>query len=181
MATITGRDPLPERYRKWGAREDVKLPDSAKTRMPRLLQPSNWLDKLYAVDKRADKTQRDQRISSRRRRLGYHGEIDRNPAYEGRIDFSTDDGYTFSDPAIDVEGNRIIQMRLTLSQHETDRMIQGWKLDWYLPTHWEWADGLGRRTFEETNSNPMIVTRVVLSPNNPVPVGFRVIVTDRYY
>ena len=171
---------LPPDLRNWDQRETVRLPSYIDSRMERLLQPTNWMDRLYAVDRRATNTLRHQ-VSWQRRRLGYHGVLKKDPQYQGRIDFSADDGYTFSDPAINVEGNRIIQIRLTLSQHETDVPILGWALDWYKPAAWEWADNLGRRTYEENTSNPFVVTRVLHSPNNPVPVGFRVIIAERYY
>jgi len=145
--------------------------------------PTNWFDRQYRTTAQTRTWVRryNRTIGSRRRRLGYHGIIKKDPQYQGTIDFSTDDGYTFSNPAVNVLGNRVIQMRLTLAQHQVQPLIMGWELRWHLPNGWVWTDRLDRITFERNNSNPMVVTRTIRSPANPVPVGFRVIIAHRYY
>jgi hypothetical protein len=152
-----------------------------RSRMERLLIPTNWMDQLYRSSKATETYIKRSRATFKQKRLGYHGIVKKDAQYSGKITFSTDDGYTFSNPAVNVEGNRVIQMKLELTQHQVEPLIMGWELHWHLPNGWTWTDNLGRVTIEITNTNPLIVTRTTRSPANPLPVGFRVIVAKRYY
>ena len=161
--------------------EDITPSTPPLGRMENLLMPSNFYDTVYKQSIQNAKTIKRHKQDFQVRRLGYHGKVSTDPYYDGVLDFSTDDGHTFSAPAMNVEGAKPVQIRLTLSQFQVEPLILGWGLDWYLPTGWRFLDRLGRRTYEEAVSNPMVVTRVMQSPTNPQPAGFRVFVAKRYY
>ncbi len=177
MATIADR--IAET--KFDIDETITPQTPPLSRMENLLMPSNFFDKVYAKSTKNAKTIKKVAQTFQQRRLGYHGVIAKDLQYDGTLDFSTDDGHTFSSPAINVTGASPVQIRLSLSQYQVQPLIRGWGLDWYLPTGWVWLDGLGTRTYEETNSNPTVITRVAQSPTNPQPVGFRVLIAQRYF
>lgn len=171
MATVSGFDPA----------TTITPDDPRLSRMENLLMPSNWFDTVYRQTKSNEITIQRVIQDVVTKRLGYHGAIKKDPQYEGRLEFSTDDGRTFSSPAVGILGNAIVQIRLSLSQYQTDSPIHAYKLEWYLPNGWVWTDGLGTTTYDEAVSNPMVVTRVSRSPTNPQPVGFRVLIAERYW
>jgi hypothetical protein len=150
------------------------------TRFEQMLVPSNFLDRLQVVSDSTRRWSTFVQQTSASQRAGFHGEIARDPQYSGVITFSDDDGVTFTPQLVNPVGNRIVQLRLAVTQHQVQPMLRGYRFDWYLPSGWTFTDALGTTTYEEAVSNPTIITRVMLSPVNPQPVGFRVLVVERF-
>lgn len=150
------------------------------TRFESLLVAGNFLERLQAV---SDSTRRIiQQVSQdyQVRRLGYHGVVANDPAFQLQVDFSDDDGASFSEPMVNVVGNRIYQMRVRVTQHQVYPMVLGWGLLWTLPTGWEFTDAIPTTTYEDAVSNPLTVTRVMRSPANPQPAAFIVSVVEQF-
>ena len=150
------------------------------SRMENLLMPTNYFDRMYRSTHSTKRFITQIKQDFQVRRLGYHGKVQEDKQYQGTLDFSTDDGRTFSAPAIGITGNTVVQLRLQLSQYQVNPPVRGWALNWYLPAGWVWLDGLGTTTYEEAVSNPMVVTRPTRSPNNPQPVGFRILIAEKF-
>lgn len=113
------------------------------------------------------------------RRLGFHGVVPTDPAYQLQVDFSDDDGVSFSDP-VPLVGNRIYQVRVRVTQHQVYPMVLGWGLQWALPDGWTFTDALPVITYEDAVSNPLVVARVMRSPANPQPAAVIVSVTEQF-
>lgn len=155
------------------------------TRFERELVPNNIFDQLQVIRrKQGTLIDRHRHMSRERRRQWIHARVPTDVRYEFTVDFSPDDGVTFTDPLVQPDGNRVYQMRLRFTQHVNDErdMLQGVALRWHAPPGWTFVDGLGQddTLYEECVSNPMVVTRVVRSPQNPEPAGFRIHLVKKF-
>lgn len=144
------------------------------------LTPGNLLERLQVVDVNAKDTALVVAQDYQHRRLGFHGVVQRDPQYTLTLEFSSDDGGSFANPAVNVPANRIMQLKCIIEQHQAEPLVRGFQTYWTLPSGWTFRDGLSRRLWDEAVSNPLIVTRTVLSPANPqrAPV---VVVVERLF
>lgn len=151
------------------------------TRFSRLLVPDNFLDRLQVVDDTTTTTIQQVLQDFEVRRLGYHGDVKRDPQYKISVDFSDDDGLSFTDQMLSATGNRIYQIRTQIAQLQATPLLTGFGLTWFLPAGWAFTDGLiAGPLYEEAVSNPLTVTRTILSPSNPQPAAFRVEMVERF-
>ena len=157
-----------------------RLVDAGVTRFERQIVTANVLEQLQAVSNDTRKWIRRQNQDFAERAAGYHGDVSQDPQYEGKVEFSDDDGVTFTEPLFDPPGNRLIQMKLTLAQLHVEPPLRGFAFQWYLPTGWVFTDALPVLTYEEAVSNPLVVTRSIRSPANPQAVGFRVLIWEKF-
>jgi len=152
-----------------------------ESRFQRQVWVGGWLDKLQKADKTTRViVKRVQEVSYKEKRAGYHGVAKRGEMYQITVSFALDNTDGYSEPLTSVEGNRLYQVRMALAQYQAWPPVRGWGLEWRLPAGWVFTDGLGNQTYDVFNSNPMIITRIVRSPVNPVPAAFRIIVFAKY-
>jgi hypothetical protein len=79
------------------------------------------------------------------------------------------------------EGGKQFYIRLSVEQHRVDPLLQGFRTLWTPPPGWTAVDGLGSTLYDEAISNPLVVTRVYLSPAAPnTAIGFLVVVVTKY-
>jgi hypothetical protein len=81
------------------------------------------------------------------------------------------------------EALKEIYVRLEVTQHRVDPLLQGFRCEWEPPPGWTTVDGiaLGGPTWDEAISNPVYITRVFKTPADPeTTIGFRVRVTAKY-
>lgn len=150
------------------------------SRFERQLVPSNILDRLQVISKSTLKA--NQKISiAETRRYRVAGTVPSDPRYDLELQFSNDDGATFTEPMINPAGDRIYQFRLRFRQHVDDRdLLAGVAIRWDLTGGWAFADGLPATLYDECISNPMVVTRAVRSPAAPLSAAFRLVVMAIY-
>jgi len=157
--------------------------DLPETRFERQVWVDGWLQKMSRSTKDTRiVVRRVRELSYKERKAGYHVVAKRGDMYQIHVSFALDNTDNYTEPLTTAEGNRTYQLRMALSQYEValQTQIMGWGLEWRLPVGWVWTDGLGSVTYEKFNSNPMVITRIVRSPVNPQPAGFRIIVTAKY-
>jgi hypothetical protein len=151
------------------------------TRFEAAVVPNNVLTQLEAVSEDTKHWIRRVAQDYQIRRLGYHGDVPDEAQFSGELSFSDDDGQTFVNPLPTPDGNRVCYIRVKITQHASRARLSGLRLDWYLPAGWTWRDGLGTTTYEEMVSNPTEITRAMLSPANPQPAKWTVLVGERFY
>jgi hypothetical protein len=93
--------------------------------------------------------------------------------------FGTDAGKSWSD-SFEPEASKQYFARMVIDQFRVDPLLQGFETRWELPTGWTFVDGLGSILHDEAISNPLYITRVVLSPATVAKAGFRCVVTAKY-
>jgi hypothetical protein len=141
----------------------------------------SWIDRVALVSRDTRRVVRQVRsLTYSQRKAGFHGVTERGDMYQIGVSFALTGESVYSEPLPSIEGNRLYQVRMALAQYQATPLVMGWALDWYLPTGWVFIDNLGTRTYDEFVSNPTVVTRVVRSPVNPAPAGFRIIVAQKY-
>lgn len=152
------------------------------SRFVRETTPNNIYDRLNHISSAQGTTFNRLKIVSHEQTARHiYADVPKDPQYEFTVDFSPDDGNTFTDPLVQPEGNRIFQMRLRFTQHVADTdMLAGIALRWYAAAGWVFADGLGSLLYDECVSNPTVITRIVRSPAKPQPSGFRVVLVTKY-
>jgi len=90
-------------------------------------------------------------------------------------------GLSFGNPLVNPHKNTIYMVRATVSQLRVEPLLGGLILRWVRPTGWAWADGQGVQIPVQVASNPLVVTRLVLSPSSTiVNTGFSVSVVAEY-
>lgn len=103
--------------------------------------------------------------------------------FSGQVQFSdafgTDAGKGWSD-SFEPEASKQYYWRMVIDQFRVDPLLQGFETRWELPTGWTFVDGLGSILHDEAISNPLYVTRVILSPATVAKVVFRVVPTAKY-
>lgn len=143
-----------------------------------LLIAGNPLDKLQASSKDTERVIAHVAQDYQVRRLGYHGVVENDMQFHIELDFSNDDGVSFASPMFEMEGNRIFQWRCKIAQLQAQPLLRGFATAWYLPNGWTFTDTLGTTLYDESVSNPLIVTRTIRSPVDPQPAAFEVEVTE---
>jgi hypothetical protein len=61
-----------------------------------------------------------------------------------------------------------------------DPLLQGFRVRWWIPGGWAWADGLGSYTVDEAVSNPLCVTRLARRSGTLSTKGFRCSIVERF-
>ena len=150
------------------------------TRFERQLIPGNFHDQLNVVSDQTKTIIRHVGLTSTQVAQGYHGSVAKDPQFAGEITFSDDDGRSFVNPLVSPVGNRLVQIRCSIAQYQVEPRVKGFRLDWFVPDGWSWRDGLGVTTYEQVVSNPLVVTRVMLSPENPQPAVWQVLIVERF-
>ena len=90
-------------------------------------------------------------------------------------------GLSFGNPLVNPHKSTIYMVRATVSQLRVEPLLGGLILRWVRPTGWAWADGQGVQIPVQVASNPLVVTRLVLSPSTTiVNTGFSVSVVAQY-
>ena len=90
-------------------------------------------------------------------------------------------GLSFGNPLVNPHKSTIYMVRATISQLRTEPLLGGLILRWVRPTGWAWADGQGVQIPVQVASNPLVVTRLVLSPSTTITnTGFSVSVVGQY-
>lgn len=150
----------------------------ADSRFARMLVAGNPLDQLQAASQQTERVAVRVAQGWSERRLGYHGVVRNDDQYELQVTFSDDDGISYGDPLVGVEGNRTYHYRVTVAQLQAYPLLKAFSLVWLLPSGWSFLDQLPATLHEEAVSNPLIVTRTILSPVNPQPAAFEVYVFE---
>ena len=90
-------------------------------------------------------------------------------------------GLSFGNPLVNPHKSTIYMVRATVSQLRVEPLLGGLILRWVRPTGWAWADGQGVQIPVQVASNPLVVTRLVLSPSTTiVNTGFSISVVAQY-
>ena len=90
-------------------------------------------------------------------------------------------GLSFGNPLVNPHKSTIYMVRATVSQLRVEPLLGGLILRWVRPTGWAWADGQGVQIPVQVASNPLVVTRLVLSPSTTITnTGFSVSVVGQY-
>ena len=90
-------------------------------------------------------------------------------------------GLSFGNPLVNPPKSTIYMVRATVSQLRVEPLLGGLILRWVRPTGWAWADGQGVQIPVQVASNPLVVTRLVLSPSTTiVNTGFSISVVAQY-
>ena len=111
--------------------------------------------------------------------LGPQGSNVPSPALDA--DERDDWGNYFGNPLVNPHKSTIYMVRATVSQLRTEPLLGGLILRWVRPTGWAWADGQGVQIPVQVASNPLVMTRLVLSPSTTiVSTGFAVSVVAQY-
>ena len=150
------------------------------SRFSREMVAGNPLDRLYASSVQTKRLTRRVVLDYQDRRRGIHGIVKRDDQWELRLSFSNDEGQSFSDTLVGAEPNRVYQLRMSISQLQAEPLLRGFRTGWYLPAGWMFADNLGRYIYDETVSNPMVVTRVIRAPSPIQAAAFEVRVLTVY-
>ncbi len=111
--------------------------------------------------------------------LGPQGSNVPSPALDA--DERDDWGNYFGNPLVNPHKSTIYMVRATVSQLRTEPLLGGLILRWVRPTGWTWADGQGVQIPVQVASNPLVMTRLVLSPSTTiVSTGFAVSIVAQY-
>lgn len=110
---------------------------------------------------------------------GWPGAADQDPRFDLEMMFSGD-GKSYGNPLVSPSPGIDYFIRVRLTQHQQDPLLQGFAIRWTAPAGWYWVDGLGDLTFDEATSNPLIVTRVIVSQSPVVMGAFRAVVEAKY-
>jgi len=111
--------------------------------------------------------------------LGPQGSNTPSPALDA--DERDEWGLSFGNPLVNPHKSTIYMVRATISQLRTEPLLGGLILRWVRPTGWAWIDGQPVQTPVQVASNPLVVTRLVLSPSATITnTGFSVSVVGQY-
>lgn len=95
--------------------------------------------------------------------------------------FGDDAGRTYGAMLVGALPNSEYYWRCRIEQHRVDPLLQGFRTLWDPPPGWTFTDGLPAFLYDEAVSNPLVITRVVLSPAAPnTDVGFLIVMTRKY-
>ena len=81
-------------------------------------------------------------------------------------------GTSWEKDLINPRKSTVYMVRCTLSQLRVEPLLGGFILKWARPSFgWTWIDGQTARTPVQVVSNPLVVTRLVLSPSTTIVNG----------
>jgi hypothetical protein len=106
--------------------------------------------------------------------LGPQGDNVPSPAFATDAEKEERDawGTSWEKDLTDPRKNTIYMVRCTLTQLRVEPLLGGFILKWQRPSFaWKWMDGQTARTPVQVVSNPLIVTRLVLSPSTAITRG----------
>lgn len=168
--------------------------ENIPSRFQRLMTPANFLDEILAT--KTTTHGHDRRLATLeaktkdRRVTGF---IAGDPQYEAEMRMAEvlqgfpakyddiTDGVIWTEPLVNVQPGDEYYVRVRISQHMVDPLLQGFRIRWVRPPGWIWIDGLGSTTTDEAISNPLVVVRVAQAPESSDPRrGFRAIVQATY-
>jgi len=104
--------------------------------------------------------------------------------------FTTDDeqaerddwGQYFGNPLINPRKSTVYMVRATVDLLRVEPLPGGLILRWVRPVGWAWVDGQAVQIPVQVASNPVVMTRLILSPSTTIPtgIGFTVSVVAWY-
>lgn len=164
--------------------EQLKLLRPTPSRFERLMTPANFLDEILALKRR----QQVGRPPPRPKRTVV-AKVPGDPQFEAELHFGpkpggSDDiteGVFWTEPLVDPAGPPAhYYVRLRIAQHMVDPLLQGFRVRWWIPAGWAWADGLGAYTVDEAVSNPLAITRLARRSGALGTKGFRCAIVERF-
>lgn len=106
--------------------------------------------------------------------LGPQGSNVPSPAFATAAEKEERDawGISWEKDLINPRKSTVYMVRCTLTQLRVEPLLGGFTLKWARPSSgWTWIDGQTARTPVQVVSNPLIVTRLVLSPSTTIAKG----------
>jgi hypothetical protein len=105
--------------------------------------------------------------------LGQQGENIPSPAFatDAEKEERDDWGLHFGNPLVNPRKSTVYMVRATVSQLRVEPLQGGFILKWTKPSAWTWLDGQPIRTPVQVVSNPLVVTRIALSPSSTITKG----------
>jgi hypothetical protein len=173
-----------------GIDEQLKAIQQIPSRFERLLTPSNILDDMVAMKRTVRGTNTalislNAKVTPQR---AVRGTVRGDPMFEALLFFSEVIDQTpehknanWTEPLVEPLGNTEYYVRIQISQHQINPLLQGFTTRWVIPAGWSLSDGQGAVVHDEAISNPLYINRRVHSPGGKPPrVGFRVVIDARY-
>lgn len=167
-----------------------------RSRFERLLTPANFLDDIAALEaaRRTQQRQLDKAAQSGGSKkkpkpaAPVAGSVPPDPQFQAELHFGetkggapTEEAVFWTEPLVEPKGApTMYYVRLRISQHMVNPLLQGFRVHWFKPPGWKWTDGLGAFTVDEAVSNPLTVTRRAQRTGGASAKGFRAAIVERY-
>lgn len=173
--------------------EEMLAKNGVPSRFERLMTPTNFLEDILAT--KTTTRGQDRRLATLEQKAksrAISGTIAGDAQYEAEMLFaevlqgtdkytSITDGVIWTEPLIEIQAGDEYYVRVRISQHMVNPLLQGFAVRWIKPTGWTWVDGRGSTTYDEAISNPLAINRVATAPGpGSDKEGFRAIVVATY-
>jgi len=173
--------------------DEILRQSQTPTRFARLMTPSNILEDMIALGETTRNAAGKVAKSTQRGTKTYQfpGAVPGDPQFDALMHFAeqpTAPDFAITDPAFWTEplinpklSPTVYYVRLRISQHMVNPLLQGFTIDWWHPDGWAWYDGFGTRMYCEAVSNPLDVVRQVRRITAPGPtIGFHAAIVTKY-